>query len=501
MFRSRSRLWRLAAVLGLLLLGGGWWWHGRRMAGGGGVVIHPDRLFTVKRGDLQIGFSHSGTISALKKHKMAPEAGFNTKLVWTIEENARVVAGDVLMKFETEDLEIRIDDLALELSGSEKELAILLEERRILESTNLAGTRAARDHLTATQDAASKYRRLEGPKEMDQHALRVSEALRLHEAARNDYDKYVLDSADQTYINPTAEEKARQQELNLKQAMDKAKVTYQDAVLDRKLFKRHTYPNTLTKLANDIAQAELELEKALVMANSQLAQKDNQITNLEAKIKRVRRDLEKHQGYLPQMQLVAPVDGVVIYGDPDRRWGNPEIQIGMDVRRGMTLCTIPDMSVLSVNFELAERYRSRVEVGTRVLVNPESIPDLRLGGKIEKIAPLPVNQIHWDQSSPRIYPSNIELDASDDPRLVNGMSVRIEIITEVVKDAVHVPIEAVFEEKGEYLVYVRDGAEPRRRTVQIGQASDSYVQIREGLEPGEVVFLYRPFQTKSTKPQ
>jgi multidrug resistance efflux pump len=493
-----ARVLMALLLLALLAAGGSWWWQ--RGHASGGAVIHPDRLFVVQRGDLQIGFSHSGTISAQKKHKLALEAGFDTKLVWKIDENAQVKTGDVLMKFETEALEIKIDDLKLDLDSSEKELAILQEERRIQESTNQAATRAARDRLTTSKDAFSKYRRLEGPKEMDQQGLNVSETLRLHEAAKNEYEKYIQDNADQTYINATAEEKARQQELNLKQAMEKAKVAHQNALLDRKLFKRHTNPNNLTRLTNEIAQAELDLEKTLVTANSQLAQKDNQITNLEVKIRRVSRDLEKHQDYLTKMQLVSPVDGVVIYADPDRRWGNPEIQVGMDVRRGMILCTIPDMAKLSVNFELAERYRSRVEIGTRVVINPESIPDLKLGGKIEKIAPLPVNQINWDQSSPRIYPSSIELDASDDSRLVNGMSVRIEIITEVLKDVVYVPIEAVFEEKGEFLVYVRTGPEPRRRTVQIGQASDSYVQIREGLEAGETIFLYRPFQTKPSNP-
>lgn len=133
-----------------------------------------------------------------------------------------------------------------------------------------------------------------------------------------------------------------------------------------------------------------------------------------------------------------------------------------------------------------------------MVVTPESIPNLRIDGKITKISPLPINQIPWDKSSPRIYPADISIGDNPDPRLVNGMSVRIEIVTEVLKDVVQVPIEAVFEEKGEWLVYVKVGQEPRRQPVKIGRASDSYVQISEGLEPGETVFLYRPFQTKQT---
>jgi len=493
-----AKRWLTLVAILIAAGAGAWWWHQRKsqqpVAAG---AVQPDRIFEVKRGDLEIGFTHSGTITAHQQHKLSLQASVNTKLVWIIEENSRVKAGDVLVKFENAEIKTRIDDLKLQISNTDKELAIVREERRILESTNQADIKAAQNRLREVNEAFTKYRRLEGPRSRDQITLRVNESARKYETAQLAYEDFLVNKANTSYPNPAAEEKAKQDELNLKQAMEMERINYESALLERKLFKRYTHPNQMTKMMNDLTQAQLELEKTQVRANSQLAQKDNQVTGIETRIKQLERDLERHNEYLTQMELTAPVDGVVIYGDPNQRWGD-EIRVGMDVMRGRVLCTIPDMSVLMVKFELAERFRSRVEAGAKVVVSPESIPELKLPGRIERIAPLPVNQIQWDPTSPRIYPSSIELTGEcHDSRLVNGMSVRIEIISEVLTNVLFVPVEAVFEEKGETFVYVFTGGEPRRQPVVIGRGSDNFIEIKEGVNAGDRVFLYRPFQGRT----
>eukprot|EP00831_Metopus_contortus_P017702 TRINITY_DN17478_c0_g2_i2.p1 TRINITY_DN17478_c0_g2~~TRINITY_DN17478_c0_g2_i2.p1 ORF type:complete len:200 (-),score=47.85 TRINITY_DN17478_c0_g2_i2:84-683(-) len=193
------------------------------------------------------------------------------------------------------------------------------------------------------------------------------------------------------------------------------------------------------------------------------------------------------------MQFISPVEGVVIYGDPDRRWGNPEVRPGMDVRRRQVLLTIPDMSKLIVEFDLPEQFRSQVKLNDRVVVRPESLTNVSVNGKLMEISQLPVNQIHWDSNSPKIYKSKVSLNRHD-PRMVSGMSVQLEVITEVLKNVLYVPVEAVYEDTGKFIVYKRSFGKPVRKEVKIGKANDSYVEIVEGLTEGDVVYLYRPFQ-------
>ena len=91
-----------------------------------------DRTFKVQRDDLPIGLIQGGTVNASKKHKLSLRANFGTKLLWIIEENSWVKAGDVLIKFETDDLKKRIEDYEIDLDNLTKELAIAIEEEKIL---------------------------------------------------------------------------------------------------------------------------------------------------------------------------------------------------------------------------------------------------------------------------------------------------------------------------------------------------------------------------------
>lgn len=122
----------------------------------------PDRIYPVKRGDMVIGIMLKGSVNAKTKHKLALEAPWGTKLIRVVDENKRVKKGDIVAEFEASDLILRVDDYKLTIEQTKKDLAIALEERAVLISTNKADIRSARDKVTDCEDAYSKYVRLEG---------------------------------------------------------------------------------------------------------------------------------------------------------------------------------------------------------------------------------------------------------------------------------------------------------------------------------------------------
>ena len=85
-----------------------------------------------------------------------------------------------------------------------------------------------------------------------------------------------------------------------------------------------------------------------------------------------------------------------------------------------------------------------------------------------------------------------------DPRIVSGMSVQVEVVSRTLHNVISIPIEAVFEEGGQLLVYRKALSGPEKVHVKIGASSDNAVEIKEGLKEGDEVFLYRPFQSKSS---
>ncbi|HBC86821.1 MAG TPA: hypothetical protein DCZ94_07700 [Lentisphaeria bacterium] len=457
-----------------------------------------DRYYTVKRGDLSISVLLSGNVNSKVKHKLALEAAFNTKLLWVLPENTKVKKDDVIAKFETEDLQIKIDEFKLNLQNTERELEIAIEEKKILESSNHAEIKTALDMVTESKEAFSKYRKLEGPRDDDAQDVKVEDAKRAYEDAKTAYED-VNDTFTSTVFMKQEDEDASKLKVNgLKNKADREAINYSNSILERKIFKRFTFPNKQTQLQNSVLQKELEMNKVKIKTASQLIQKENAISKIDENRRKIERDLKKHTEFMGMMQLVAPVDGIVTYGDPDnRRWGGAlEVKVGMDIRRKEVLITIPDMSKLIVEFDLPEQFRSKLHLDDKAIITPDSMPQLKVNGKVSKIALLPVNMIFWDRSSPKIYNSEIELNEQN-PSLVSGMSVHLEIITQILKNVMSVPIESVFEEDGKYFVYLRVGDKPKVANVNLGVSNDNFVHITSGLSEGDVVYLYRPFQSKS----
>lgn len=507
-FNKSMLKWIIPTVI-LLLAGGGtavWLirppWipfiQKKQVAAAKKVDGEPDRIFTVTRSDMAIGIMLKGSVNAKKKHKLALEAPFGTKLVRVVDENAKVKKGDIVAEFETADLIMKIDDIKLNIDKLKKDLELVYEERAVLVSTNAADMRTAKDNMTEAQEAYSRYYRLEGPKDRDTKDLAVADAELALDEAEEALQTAVETHNSTVYPSEDEEQKAKDNIKKLEQKRDAAVTKLNAANLDRKLFKRYTYPNKINELRNKLAQAKLSYEKIKVSTQSSLQQRDNRIRSYEINIRNNERQLKRHQSWLPMMTLIAPTDGIITYGDPDRVWGNPEVKVGMDGRRRQVIITIPDMSKMIVDVSLPEQYRSKIALGNEAIITPDSIREIKLKGKVSQIAMLPNNLIAWDRESPKVYRTVVEFTESH-PRIVSGMSVQVEVVTKVLKNVLSIPVEAVFEEGGELFVYRKKLGVPEKAVVVIGESGDNAVQILDGLEEGDEIYLYRPFQPAENK--
>ena len=464
---------------------------------GGGVSRDPDRTYRVAKGDMTLGLRLNGTIVANKKHKLGLEANFATQILTVVDENTPVKEGDVLIEFEDSDLIERIEEMRTTLSNTEEELVIAIENEKIQERTNEVTLREAEDRVRQTESDLRKYLRLTRSQKRDSNDLAIANAESALATAKKNYSDKKYDIA-HSGVTDDAARKANENDLkNLQSKIESSENSLNQAEIEGKSFKHYDDPIKLMSLNNSVEQARLSLEKARISTSSSLIQAKKRVDNLRANSRRQAATLERYESYLPMMKLTAPTDGIVIYGDPDRRWGGEDIKPGLEVRKGEILLTIPEMTNLMVNFDLPEAFRSKVTVGNQAIITPEAITTLKIKGQITEIATLPVNQMYWDETSPKIYPSRIALEAQD-PQLVNGMSVIVEIVSSVLHDVISVPMEAVFENDKGFFVFVNRNGNPEEVEVTIDESNDTSVRITEGLKDGDVVYLYRPYQKKQS---
>ncbi len=80
-----------------------------------------------------------------------------------------------------------------------------------------------------------------------------------------------------------------------------------------------------------------------------------------------------------------------------------------------------------------------------------------------------------------------------------GLLADVEIIVEKIPNAIHIPVQAVFEKEGKPVVFVKHGNEFEERVVKPLKRSESTMVIAEGLMPGELLALADPTATKGGK--
>jgi len=76
-----------------------------------------------------------------------------------------------------------------------------------------------------------------------------------------------------------------------------------------------------------------------------------------------------------------------------------------------------------------------------------------------------------------------------DAGLKPGMTSEVRILVTEIEDALLVPLQAVTEVGGDYVAYVAVAGGVERREVVIGENDGRMIEIKEGLDAGERVFL------------
>ena len=203
------------------------------------------------------------------------------------------------------------------------------------------------------------------------------------------------------------------------------------------------------RASNNIAEATLvELQAA---AGAAQARVDRAAQRLEDRIVR------------------APFDGVV---------GLRRVDLGARVDNDTVLTTLDDRRQMTVEFSLPEIFYGQVNRGLPVTARSTSFPDRDFDGTVDTVD----TRIDTTSRSFRVRASL----PNPDLLLPAGLFVLVDVTLDE-REAVVVPEEAVLTEAGRTIVYVAADERAERRPVDLGQRTVGKVELRSGVEPGELV--------------
>lgn len=327
-------------------------------------------------------------------------------------------------------------------------------------------------------------------------ALRVAEEDHLQAQARLDGQRRLEERG---FITPT--------ELELEEVkVVKTQIRLDSAETELRLYQQYSFPKEAEQALANYEDAIMSYQRTRAEGQAELAQAE---ARYKAAEKRLNLAVEKLDDL--NMQLAATViraerPGLVVYGSAEQnsqsyRGNNQEpIQVGATVRERQPILTIPDLTEMAVRVNIHESVVQRVGEGQTVNIRVDAFPDLALTGFVSKVAVVADSGNSFMNPDLKVYPSMVTIDGTHD-WLRPGMSAQVEILVERLEDAVYVPLQAVTYYGDQQVVYVVHNGRSQRRVVEVGSFSEQFIQILEGVVPGEEVMLLPPRQSGSAVAQ
>lgn len=210
----------------------------------------------------------------------------------------------------------------------------------------------------------------------------------------------------------------------------------------------------------------------------------------EAARNKARAQAETAQRNIESMTLKAKSTGYVNVqqntGGNFAYWGMqlPILQVGDTVRAGMAVAQIPDLKNWEVTARIGELDQGHLAVGQKASIAVPALAGRRFTGSVKNIGG--VTGPPWE----RRFDCKLTLDDPSE-ELRPGMSARIVITTGVVKGALWVPSQALFESDGRKFVYLQTPSGFVPHDVNLVRRSESQV-VLTGLEDGQTVALASP---------
>lgn len=153
------------------------------------------------------------------------------------------------------------------------------------------------------------------------------------------------------------------------------------------------------------------------------------------------------------------------------------------------ICAIVEDDEMYVESSIDEVDLKKVKAGQRVQFVFEPLDNLKLDGKIDEISP-----IAKSSGGIVVIPVKFSFDkVPNDRGVITGLTCSVNIILMENTDIIIVPKLAVEEDETGSFVLVKKQTDTQtdaqKRYVKIGEITDSYIEITQGLQEGEIVVI------------
>lgn len=441
------------------------------------------REYPVKFGSITASLDSGGTLE-MDTNPYSMDAELKIKKLF-VQTGDSVNTGDILVEFNQDNIDQKLQEISSELSNAERQLA---DAQGNLEKAKLQGG------LSTEAETQSQILH----KKIEELRTQISQT----ENTRSDLQVQIQQTppplSDEVLEQYQEELKALNAELenpDLEPTLREQKET-RIAEISQELQLSEEHRTTLEALQQDLQQIEQSLDtlkEQVTEAESSLdvlqaaQEKQNKIDSLDLsalersiqgaveQVSTLKKEKSEWEARKKELFLKAEKEGVVT---------ELPFTEGQTVPAGNAVVVVSDNSVRRVKVMLSQEDIGTIEPGQLTEMQFLAAPDQTLTGKVVKKSLVP-----GQGGDEVVYAVWIEFD-EEQPQLLQGMTCSVRFVLKRVENVLTLANKAIFLQDGKETVKLRlpDGT-IEEKTVKTGFSDGRVSEIKSGLLDGDVVVI------------
>ncbi len=267
---------------------------------------------------------------------------------------------------------------------------------------------------------------------------------------------------------------ARDELVNLKFTLEEKQI-----IVDQSIFEP---PATQRQVKLDLEKTQRTYKQSVENYDLKLRKAEADMREVQANLSKTQNRLDEFNSLLGEFIIKAPKSGMVTY---KKGWDGKKIGAGSQISAwDNTVATLPDLSAMNSQTYVNEIDISKVAVGQNVEIEIDAFPGRKFSGEVHEVANMGEQMRN---SNAKVFEVIVFINEFDSI-LRPSMTTKNTIITSVIKDVLHVPLECVSANDSVSYVF-RKG---KRQHVIPGRSNESEIIILAGLDVGDEIYLVPP---------
>jgi HlyD family secretion protein len=242
--------------------------------------------------------------------------------------------------------------------------------------------------------------------------------------------------------------------------------------------KTREYLDQLNKLEKEFAEGKIneakyndlknELDMKLIFSGAkreEVIQSKSGLTSAINSYKRAKLNYE-------YTKINAPFNGVV---------GDFDLVVGQRINAGQKLCRLFNTSTLKIDVGVLENDVAKVSIGSSAIIEIPSLPGETFYGSVINVSPF----VDKETKTSKV---TVQLQNKSN-KLKPGMFAKVMLETNRLRNRILIPKEALLVRDKRTLVFVVENNLAKWKYVLTGNQNDRFIEVVEGLLPGEQVII------------